>query len=66
MSGIGVKHKYSTSHKTITIATKKGNQMLMELIDCTHETNLVLEEKRSKFQESNLETQMIASNANTN
>jgi Skp family chaperone for outer membrane proteins len=58
MSGIRVKHKYFTSHKTITDATKKGSQMLVESINRMHETNLVLEEKQSKFQKANLAKQL--------
>jgi hypothetical protein len=47
--------KYFATHKTITNVTKKGSQMLVESINCMHENNLVLEEKRSKSQEANLE-----------
>ncbi len=66
MSDARIKRKYSTSHKTITNATKKGSQMLMKSINHMHETNLVLEEKQSKFQEANLENNWITSNAKTN
>jgi hypothetical protein len=55
MNDIGIKRNYSTSHKTITNATKKGSQMWMESINHMHETSLVLEEKQSKFQKANLE-----------
>jgi hypothetical protein len=54
-NNIEIMHKYFASHKTITNVIKKRNQMLVESINHMHETNLVLEEKRSKFQETNLE-----------
>jgi len=54
-SNIGIMCKYFKIHKTIANVIKKGSQMLVESINHMHETNIVLEEKQSKFQEANLE-----------
>lgn len=53
-NNIGIICKYSKIHKTIANVIKKGSQMLVESINHMHETNLVLEEKQSKYQEANL------------
>jgi hypothetical protein len=54
-SNIGIMCKYFKIHKTIANVIKKRSQMLVESINHMHETNIVLEEKQSKFQEANLE-----------
>ncbi len=48
----GVKHNYSSTHKTMAEAIERGTQLLMDSIDCMqahiHEISFALEEK-NKF-----------------
>jgi hypothetical protein len=43
-----VKRTYSSAHKNMAEATKKGNKMLVEFIDQINATNVLLKENKLK------------------
>jgi hypothetical protein len=45
VGSIGVKMIYSSTHKSMAEATKKGNKLLVESIEQINATSLILEEK---------------------
>jgi hypothetical protein len=62
IGNIGVKHKYFSTHKNMVKAIERNTQLLMHSMDrmqeCTHESNLVIKEKRSKTQKGIVDKQL--------